>query len=281
MIFYFSGTGNTRWAAETVAAALGEPLVDIAEVLRVRGEGDTAIDYALLDDERIGFFYPVHGWQPPAIVRKFISRLRISSPSHPPYVYALCTCGDTVGDAMTILSKDLAARNLTLRAAFSLIMPESYVCLPFMYTDTPEREKEKKDKAAEMLKDIIFRINDNKDGMHLLKTGPTPRLYSYVIGAYFNRFMITDKKFTVDVEKCIGCGKCVKVCPTGNIREIKEIKDTKEDRVSHSSQCSQDSYPSWLHDGSCTCCLACYHHCPTHAINYGSITKKRGQYYFK
>ncbi|MCI7256823.1 MAG: ferredoxin, partial [Prevotella sp.] len=28
------------------------------------------------------------------------------------------------------------------------------------------------------------------------------------------------------------------------------------------------------------CCLSCYHHCPHHAINYGNITKKRGQYFF-
>ena len=31
MIFYFSGTGNTRWAAEAVARALGEPLIAIAD----------------------------------------------------------------------------------------------------------------------------------------------------------------------------------------------------------------------------------------------------------
>ena len=40
------------------------------------------------------------------------------------------------------------------------------------------------------------------------------------------------------------------------------------------------STPEWQHNGRCTCCLSCYHHCPRHAINYGSITRRRGQYYF-
>ncbi|MDD6493399.1 MAG: 4Fe-4S binding protein [Bacteroidales bacterium] len=36
--------------------------------------------------------------------------------------------------------------------------------------------------------------------------------------------------------------------------------------------------PRWKHDGSCTNCQACYHHCPQHAIHWGKM--KRGQYAF-
>ncbi len=320
MIFFFSGTGNTRWAAETVARALGERLVNIADEMRgnksaaqpsdaaLSPAADDTLRYTVNPGESIGIFYPVHGWQPPAIVRKFIRRMEIvvdgsavssaSVASRIPYVYSLCTCGDTVGDAMTILSEELAARGLLLNAAFSLVMPESYVCLPFMYTDTPEREHQKKATAAAMLEEIIPVIKargsekaestngdsskwengkgTTSDGHRLLKTGPTPRLYSYVIGAYFNRYMISDKKFTVDADKCISCGRCVAACPTGDI-----IMEEPESSETTSSSKQPHSTPTWLHNDSCTCCLACYHHCPTHAINYGSITRKRGQYYYK
>ena len=256
MIFYFSGTGNTRWAAEFLAARTGERLVSIPH------EAALEHRYTLGEGERIGFCFPVHGWKPPRIMRDFIASLDITDAgSH--YCYALCTCGDTVGDAMTILNKDLARRGLHASSLFSLVMPESYVCLPFMYTDTEEREREKITVAARELEEISRIVCARETGKERLKKGPTPRIYSYVIGGYFNRFMITDKPFRADADVCIRCGKCAEVCPTGNVTG------------------SKGAVPGWKHDGSCTCCLACYHYCPVHAINYGRITRSRGQYHFK
>ena len=31
MVFYFSGTGNTQWAAEELARTIGETLINISE----------------------------------------------------------------------------------------------------------------------------------------------------------------------------------------------------------------------------------------------------------
>ena len=71
MIFYFSGTGNTRWAAETLAQATGEHLLFIPEEQQGRCE------YTLTEGERIGFVFPTHGWQPPRIVRNFIKNVTL------------------------------------------------------------------------------------------------------------------------------------------------------------------------------------------------------------
>ena len=250
MIFYFSGTGNTRWVAEQIAQAIGEELVFIPDAIR-----DNKYDYAIDDKESIGFCFPTHGWQPPRIVREFISKLKVESR----YCWAVTTCGDNMGETMTILNKDLAKVGLRASALFSVIMPESYVCLPFMYTDTEEKEHQKIATARQQLLHIIECIRNRRTGVEELEKGATPRLYSYVIGGYFNAKMVTDKKFTVDEDVCIKCGKCVKVCPVDNI---------------------QGTPPEWIHNGRCTSCLACYHYCPTHAINFGKITRKRGQYYF-
>ena len=162
---------------------------------------------------------------------------------------------------MNMLNKDLAAKGIRLHSCQSLIMPESYVCLPFMYTDSLEREREKKEQASKDL-DVYKNVVINRlEGYQSLKLGLTPWTFSHVIGAYFNRFMITDRKFTVDEDVCTHCGLCAKSCPVGDI----EFTYT----------------PKWKNDSSCTCCLSCYHHCPVHAINYGQITRRRGQYYFK
>ena len=250
MIFYFSGTGNTRWVAEQIAKAIGDELVYIPDAIR-----DGKYDYTIDEKETIGFCFPTHGWQPPRIVREFISKLKVEL--H--YCWAVTTCGDNMGETMTILNKDLAKIGLRASAMFSVIMPESYVCLPFMYTDTEEKEHQKIATARQQLPHIIECIRERRTGVVELEKGATPRLYSYVIGGYFNARMITDKKFMVDEDVCIKCGKCAKVCPVDNI---------------------QGTPPEWIHNGRCTSCLACYHYCPTHAINFGKITRKRGQYYF-
>ena len=251
MIFYFSGTGNTRWVARQLAEATGEELINIADEMRHHPQR-----YVLTEGERLGFCFPTHGWQPPRIVREFIQRSSFST-TEDTYCYAVTTCGDNMGEAMTILNKELAVRGLKAEALFSVIMPESYVCLPFMYTDSDEGGQEKIDNAKRQLHHIISIVKDRKRGIEELEKGATPRLYSYVIGGYFNKKMITDKKFTVDEDVCTHCGKCAKVCPVDNIKGVP---------------------PVWQHTGKCTMCLACYHHCPVHAINYGKITRKRGQY---
>lgn len=40
-------------------------------------------------------------------------------------------------------------------------------------------------------------------------------------------------------------------------------------------------FPTWIHNGECLTCFACYHHCPKKAIDYGHRTQHKGQYYFK
>lgn len=256
MIFYFSGTGNTKWAAELLAGRTDDVLTDISKV------EDGSFRYTLKPGERIGFCFPVHGWRPPLIFRNFIRRLVIDNPQDH-YSYALCTAGDTVGEAVDILKSDLKAVGLHLDSGFSLIMPESYVGLPFMDVDTPEREKQKKEKAAADLERFCELIKGCEKGAWEITTGRWPRINSRVIGGFFTRHLITDKPFRVVSDRCIGCGRCVKACPVGNVL------------------LPNGEQPDWKHNGTCLACFACYHHCPTHAIEYGNRTRKKGQYYFK
>lgn len=266
MIFYFSGTGNTKWVAQQIAESIEDTLLSIPDLIRKR-----QYEFVLAKDERIGFCFPTHGWQPPQIVRTFIRNLKLHIPENSKnsyFCWALTTCGDNMGEAMTILNKDLTGVQLTIAdevrllqadTVFSVIMPESYVCLPFMKTDTEEKEARKIDVAKHQIPHIARIIKDRRRGIEELEKGATPRLYSYVIGEYFNKKMVTDRKFTVDTDICIKCGKCAKVCPVDNI---------------------EGTPPKWLHNGKCTSCLACYHYCPVHAVNFGSITRRRDQYYF-
>lgn len=255
MVFYFSGTGNTAWAAKQIATALKEPLINMADV-------PAETTYTLEQEERIGFCFPVHGWRPPLLVRHFIRKMKFTNASTH-YCYALCTAGDTVGEAMDIFEKDLLEIGLKAESTFSLIMPESYVGLPFMDVDPIDKERSKKEQASKNLQQYISSITNREQGIRNLVIGRWPRINSRIIGAAFVKWIISDKPFHVIDNRCTQCGLCATICP---------VHDIDGGR----GQC-----PSWKHNGQCLTCFSCYHHCRTHAIEFGRQTHYKGQYFFE
>ena len=255
MIFYFSGTGNTKWAACRLAEATGETLVCMSE----HRAGPVVCD--LKPGERVGFCFPVHGWRPPQPVRRFVERLCLQAATGH-YVYALCTAGDTIGETMRLFEADLRARGIGLDAVFSLLMPESYVGLPFMDVDTAANEKRKQQEAAARLKAYTADIVARRSSRPRLDVGRWPRVNSRLLGSFFVHCLITDGPFRVDSSRCVKCGICADVCPVGDV----------VGGLGHE--------PRWRHDGSCLTCFTCYHHCPHHAIEYGRRTRHKGQYFF-
>ncbi|MCQ2128533.1 MAG: EFR1 family ferrodoxin [Bacteroidaceae bacterium] len=254
MIYYFSGTGNSRWAAEYIANATNDKLASIADAMTVGGSQIAERG----NDNVVGFVFPVNGWMPPKIVRQFIKHLNIHNAEHC-YIYCVMTAGDNIGEAMSVMRKDLNAAGLHLDSAFSLIMPESYVCLPGFNVDDENKKRWKLSQAKRDVEIISEYIIHRRKGIEQLTKGPVPYILTYVLGIPFNKLFISDKPFKVDEERCIRCGKCVETCPVKNINGGK------------------GKLPSWKKDGTCTNCMACYHHCPQHAINHRT-TKKKGQY---
>ena len=292
MIFYFSGTGNTKWAASKLAAATREDLISIAPYMRTDDSShNLAEPFILKENERLGFVFPVHGWRVPKLVREFISKMKIQrepiqretsdatienkakaddSLKNRPFAYCVCTAGDSIGLTIENLN-EVISQNPSLQAlgitevssSYSLIMPESYIGLPFMDVDPKEREIRKKENAAQELAIVCEEIFDRKEGINRLVKGPIPWFFTKVVGGFFEKVLITDKRFHVEKDRCVKCGICANVCPVGDIKG------------------GHGEYPVWLHHKDCLTCFTCYHHCPHHAIEFGNQTQKKGQYYFK
>lgn len=287
MIFYFSGTGNTKWAASKLAAATREDLISIAPYMRADDSShNLAEPFILKENERLGFVFPVHGWRVPKLVREFISKMKIlREPSdasaenkakaddclkNRPFAYCVCTAGDSIGLTIENLN-EVISQNPSLQAlgitevssSYSLIMPESYIGLPFMDVDPKEREIRKKENAAQELAVVCEEIFDRKEGINRLVKGPIPWFFTKVVGGFFENVLITDKRFHVEKDRCVKCGICANVCPVGDIKG------------------GHGEYPVWLHHKDCLTCFTCYHHCPHHAIEFGRQTQKKGQYFYK
>ena len=118
-----------------------------------------------------------------------------------------------------------------------------------------ELEKKKLDEAVGRVEEINDSITGKKIGFHC-NEGSFPWFKTKVLNPLFNRFMTSAKPFYA-TDDCIGCKRCERICPVGNVVMI-------------------GWRPVWGMD--CTSCLACYHVCPKHAVQYGRRTKRKGQY---
>lgn len=257
MIFYLSGTGNTRWVAESLSRSLGERLINVADVF------DTDCRFKLCKDEIVGFCFPIHGWRPPKLMLDFISRLRVDDMwMSRPYSFAVCTVGDTSGEAMDIFSEDAYYYGSPIKTMFDIRMPNTYVGQPFMDVDSKTVEANKLEEAKQRLAEITERLKDREKVVDLKFRGKWQKINTRYLGALFVDCLLTDKPFSVDASLCVRCGKCAAVCPVDNIKGgVGEL-------------------PIWKHNKKCMTCFACYHNCPKHAIRYGLMTSGKGQYRF-
>ena len=252
MIFYFSGTGNSKWIAEQVATHQHERLISIADEL---SSGDNLLEYTLGETESVGFVFPIYSWAPPAIVMEFIEKAHFAN-AQGHYFFYVCSCGDEVGLTQDIMNKIVRRKEWEWQAGFSVIMPNNYVCLPGFDTDPKEVEEKKLKEAVVEVKRINERISERAAPLFECKKGSWAFLKSRIIWPFFNKYQVTAKPFFA-TDDCISCGLCEKHCPVHNVKV--------------------DIKPTW--GEHCTSCLACYHICPRHAVHYGKATLKKHQYF--
>ncbi|HKL96533.1 MAG TPA: EFR1 family ferrodoxin [Paludibacteraceae bacterium] len=254
MVFYFSGTGNSKWVAETVSSALVESLVPMANYYGTDAPEPT---FELKADESIGIVSPIHSWGIPPLVVQFIERLQITTNSKPA-IFVIFTCGDECGYADRQVSDLLAQKGWTSRHIYSVRMPNNYIVFPGFDVDSKSLEEQKKADAKEELPQLIDAIKTDTLMAHY-RRGSLPFVKSRLIYPQFCKYMMSSKSFSV-TDACTSCGLCEKLCPIGTIELV-------------------NGSPTWKDD--CTQCLACIHHCPVHAIQYGKVTQKKGRYFYK
>ena len=120
MIFYSSGTGNSRYCAKRLAHRLGDEAVDAFPFLR-----DDRFP-ALTSRSPWVFVSPTYGWQLPRIFEALLRGGRFSGSRD---AYFVMTCGAEIGDPIPRLEALCRDMGLTYRGVLPVVMPENYIAL--------------------------------------------------------------------------------------------------------------------------------------------------------
>ena len=103
MILYFSGTGNSGYAARRIAGGLGEPLLCLNDRIKA---GDTA---PVETGERLVIVTPTYAWRIPRIVHSWLEKTPLSGNGD---IYFVMTCGGSIGNAGKYLEKLCAEKKM-------------------------------------------------------------------------------------------------------------------------------------------------------------------------
>ncbi len=244
-IFYYTGTGNSLWAARRMSAALGG-----ARLLSLNA-GRTITDAAGAD--AIGLAFPVHMWGLPRRMAAFAGSLPAGDGR---YYFAMAANAGQVAGTLPQLRGILAAKGIKLSTGFGLELPSNYI--PWEGAEPAGKQARRFAAAQARIDAAAPVIAERRDGgiekgplwQRLLLSGLAYKLaYPKVPGM--------DSSFSAD-DTCTSCGLCAAICPAGDI----ELRGGR---------------PAWK--GRCEQCLACIQFCPAGAIQFGRSTRGRTRYH--
>ena len=112
-----------------------------------KGPGVKGVKDTLAKGERIGFIFPTHAWGLPKGLDRILSSLQFSGYDDNNYCYMICTCGDDVGETARLWRRAVKGAGLHGDAAFSVAMPNTYVCLPGFDVDDTQTATRKLENA--------------------------------------------------------------------------------------------------------------------------------------
>ena len=247
MILCFSGTGNSKYVAQRIADALGDALVNLND--RIKASDTSPAETG----ERLIIVTPTYAWRIPRVVRDWLRKTELRGAKRSWFVM---TCGSEIGNANKY-NRDLCAEKaISCMGTAQIVMPENYIAM----FNAPRKEQALSivEQAEPALQRVLAQLRAGQKF-------PPPRenLYdrfmSGPVNPVFYRFFVKADAFRA-TDACIGCGKCVELCPLNNIH-------------------LENGKPVW--GKNCTHCMACICYCPKEAIEYGKKSKGKPRYHFE
>lgn len=244
MVLYFTGTGNSRHVARILAKELDDELVDLFPYIKRNEKG------RFHSEKPFVVVVPTYCSYIPLFIEKFIAEADFSGEKK---IYFILTCGaSATKPGVTERLRPLCEKkDLVLMGVEQVVMPENYITL--FFAPSEETAKNIIEKAEKGIPEIAKKISD----LSFLRIKGRHALTTFVVNPIYYKLLVKDKGYYA-TDACIGCGKCVSVCPLNDIELV-------------------ESRPKWK--GECTQCMACISQCPAQAIEYGKRTQNKRRYY--
>lgn len=239
-LFYNSATGNSLYVAKSIKNTFENcELVSMSKALK---EGKFEVN-----EDIIGFVYPIHCSGLPIVVNEFISKLQIDKDS---YIFAVGVTGGGGADVSFAQINKLLSKGLKIN---------NYCTIKYISNYTRASRKPTKTRAINAIKQnesILLNFIESLKRREMKTTKFKSGFGEFGYWIWKNLYKNKDKSFNVNNE-CIGCSMCQKVCPVDNIL-------------------MENNRPKW--SGKCVDCMACINICPKKAINIGRSTINKNRY---
>lgn len=232
---YFSGTGNSKWAAQRLLQECGFA----GESCAIEEEQAAEM---LAAHEEVLFAYPVQYSALPKLVSDFVQTHAALWQGK--RVFVIATMALFSGDGAGVLARELKKHGAIITGGLHLQMPDS-IADEKVLKRTPERNRRLVQAAGQKLARAAGAIRKGRyprQGLGMLSRVAgflTQRLwFGYKTGTYSDQLKI-------DPAACVGCGMCAKLCPTGNLSMAGQTARSAD---------------------RCTLCYRCVNRCPKQAI---------------
>lgn len=253
IIYMFSGTGNTKRACDIYKQEFEKNGVNTTIFTLKKGfenlPNPNEYDY-------VGFAYPVHGFNAPAIMLDLARALPSASGKE---YFVVKTSGEPlkINNVSSIkMNSILKKKGYVAGSEYHYVMPYNMI---FRHSD------EMSVKMLDTLKNLApIEAKEVLEGKeHKLSRVPFGALWAWIVRIEQPAMKMNGKHFKVDSQKCIKCGACARNCPVGNIKI--------------------DENGKFSFGGDCLMCTRCSFNCPTDAFDIGLLNGWRvnGKYSFK
>ena len=245
IMFYFSGTGNSKYLAESFCKKTKSKAYSIEEDL----------DFITLINENkfIGFCYPIYGSRVPKIMREFAFRFKNELKGKKVIIFA--TQNLFSGDGARAFTDLFPKNHFEVILAEHFFMPNNVSNL-FFYPIADEKRMAKY--RIDIQRKINRICNDYKKGIRKKRGfNPISRFLGLIQGVFFPTIERRGRNKVKIYNNCNSCGLCVKLCPADNFKvENNQILPREK----------------------CFLCYRCINQCPKKAITVMFPFKAGKQY---